>query len=170
MNRCSYAARVLLLGLFAAQVLAFIQVYLSNADLYRSLVAIKEAGYLPIPNQRIMYSLQEFGPAFFGGLFFTLSVGAGLSLFCLAAVLAWDRLLHRNKISLIPFLILWMGCLLVVNLRGFCPMVTLYFLFIPTVVVAATLRWMPEQARQRVWLNRMVYFFPVFLLAVLWTS
>ena len=111
MNRCSYAARVLLLGLFAAQVIAFIQVYLSNADLYRTLVAIKQAGYLPIPNQRIMYSLQELGPAFFGGLFFTLSVGAGLSLFCLAAVLAWDRLLHRNKIFLIPFLILWIGSL-----------------------------------------------------------
>ena len=170
MNRCTYSARVLLLGLFAAQVIAFIQVYLSNADLYRSLVAIKGAGYLPIPNQRIMYSLQELGPAFFGGLFFTLSVGAGLFLFCLAAVLVWDRLLHRNKIFLIPFLILWIGSLLVVNHRGFCPMVTLYFLVIPTVVFVATLRWMPPKARQGAWLNRMVYFFPVFLLAVLWTS
>ena len=170
MNRCTYSARVLLLGLFAAQVIAFIQVYLSNADLYCSLVAIKGAGYLPIPNQRIMYSLQELGPAFFGGLFFTLSVGAGLFLFCLAAVLVWDRLLHRNKIFLIPFLILWIGSLLVVNHRGFCPMVTLYFLVIPTVVFVATLRWMPPKARQGAWLNRMVYFFPVFLLAVLWTS
>jgi hypothetical protein len=170
MNRCSYAARVLLLGLFAAQVIAFIQVYLSNADLYRTLIAIKGAGYLPIPNQRIMYSLQELGPAFFGGLFFTLSVGAGLSLFCLAAVLVWDRLLHRNKILLIPFLILWIGCLLVVNRRGLCPMATSYFLVVPPMVFLATLRWMPPQARQRVWLNRMVYFFPVFLLAVLWTS
>jgi len=170
MNRCSYAARVLLLGLFAAQVIAFIQVYLSNADLYRTLVAIKQAGYLPIPNQRTMYSLQEFGPAFFGGLFFTLSVGAGLSLLSLAAVWVWDRLLHRNKFLLIPFLMLWMGCLLVVNLRGFCPMVTLYFLVIPPVVFVATLRWMPEQASQRVWLNRMIHFIPITLLAVLWTS
>jgi hypothetical protein len=170
MNRCSYAAGVLLLGLFTAQVIAFIQVYLSNADLYRTLAAIKQAGYLTIPNQLIMYSLQEFGPAFFGGLFFTLSVGAGLSLFCLAAVLVWDRLLCRNKILLIPFLILWMGSLLVLNRRGLSLMVTLYFLVVPTVVFVASLRWMPPQARQRVWLNRMVYFFPVFLLAVLWTS
>jgi len=169
-NRCPYPARVILLGLFIAQVLATIQVYLSNADLYRTLVVIKEAGYLTIPNQRIMDGLQEVGPAFFGGLFFTLSVGAGLSLLALAAVWLWDRSLHRNKFILIPFLMLWMGCLLVVNLRGFCPMVTLYFLFIPTVVVAATLRWMPQQARQRVWLNRMIHFIPITLLALLWTS
>ena len=170
MNRFSYAAKVLLMGLFAAQVLATIHVYLSNAHLYRTLMAIKDAGYLAIPNQRIMHNLGEFGPAFFGGLFFTLSVGAGLSLFCLAAVLVWDRLLHRNKIFLIPFLILWIGSLLVVNRRGLCPMVTLYFLVVPTVVFVATLRWMPPKTRQRLWLNRMVYFFPVLLLAVLWAS
>jgi hypothetical protein len=49
-------------------------------------------------------------------------------------------------------------------------MVTLYFLVIPTLVFVATLRWMPAKTRQGAWLNRMVYFFPVFLLAVLWTS
>ena len=169
-NRCSYPARVLLLGLITAQVLATIQVYLSNAELYRTLVAIKDAGYLTIPNQQIMHSLQEFGPAFFGGLFFTLSVGAGLSLCSLAAVWIWDRLTSRNKYLLIPFLMLWMGCLLAVNPRGFSPMVTLYFLFIPTVVVAATLRWMPKQARQGVWLNRTIHSIPIILLALLWTS
>jgi hypothetical protein len=86
MNRCFYGARTLVLGLLTAQVIATIQVYLSNARLYRTLVAIGDAGYLAIPNQRIMNSLQELGPAFFGGLFFTLSVGAGLSLVCLAAL------------------------------------------------------------------------------------
>ena len=170
MNRYPYPARVLLLGLFIAQVLATIQVYLSDADLYRTLVAIKDAGYLTVPNQRIMNGLQEVGPAFFGGLFFTFSVGAGLSLLSLAAVWLWDRTLHRNKFLLIPFFMIWMGCLLVVNLRGFSPMVTLYFLFIPTVVVAATLRWMPEQARQGVWLNRTIHSIPIILLALLWTS
>jgi len=169
-NRCPYSARLLLLGLVAAQVLATIQVYLSNAHLYRNLVAIKEAGYLAIPNQRIMHALLEFGPAFFGGLFFTFSVGAGLSLFSLAAVWVWDRLLHRKRILLIPFLILWIGCLLVVNRRGLCPMVTAYFLVIPPMVFLATLRWMPARSRHGTWLNRMVHFIPVFLLALLWTS
>ncbi|UCH00937.1 MAG: HEAT repeat domain-containing protein, partial [Deltaproteobacteria bacterium] len=170
MNRLLYPANVLLLGLFTAQVLATIQVHLSNTDLYHNLMAIKEAGYLTIPNQRIMHSLQEFGPALSGGIFFTFSVGTGLTIFSLAAVWVWDRLLHRNKIFLIPFLILWIGSLLVVNHRGFCPMVTSYFLFIPPLVFVATLRWMPPASRQRVWLNRMIYFIPVLLLALLWTS
>jgi hypothetical protein len=169
-NRCSYSARVLLLGLFTAQVIAFIQVYLSNDHLYRNLMAIKDAGYLTIPNQKIMHSLQEFGPAFFGGLFFTLSVGAGLSLFCLAAVLAWDRLLHRNKIFLISFLILWLGSLIIVNHRGFCPMVTCYFLFIPPVVFVAALRWIAARSRQGTWLIRMAHGIPVLVLALLWSS
>ena len=152
MNRCTYAAKALLLGLFIAQVLATVQVYLSNAELFRTLSAIKEAGYLVVPNERIMSRLHEFGPAFFGGLFFTLSVGAGLSLLSLSAAWLWDRLLIRNRFFLMLFLLLWIGGLLVVNLSGFCPVVTLYFVVIPLAVFVATLRWMPEQAKHRAWL------------------
>ncbi|MBW2340413.1 MAG: HEAT repeat domain-containing protein [Deltaproteobacteria bacterium] len=170
MNQCVYAAKVLVLGLLSAQVLATIQVYLSNADLYDSLIVIKNAGYLPIPNERIIHRLQEFNPAFFGGLFFTLSVGAGLSILSLAATWIWDRVLFRNKALLIVFLLLWIGCIVIVNRGGFCPMVTSYFLIIPPVVWWAALRWMPAQAKQGAWVNRMVHFIPIALLAVLWTS
>jgi len=168
MNRCPFAARVLHLGLFTAQVIAFIQVYLSNADLYRTLIAIIDAGYLAIPNYWTMHSLKEFGPALYGGLFFTLSVGASITLFFLAAAWVWDRLFFRNKFLLILFFMLWIGTLLIVNIRGFSPLVTLYFLVIPPVVFVAASRWMPSQAMQRVWINRMVHGIPVLLLAVLW--
>jgi hypothetical protein len=168
-DKCVYVAKVLALGLFSAQVLATIQVYLSNADLHRTLVVIKAAGYLPIPNQRIMHRLQEFSPAFFGGLFFTLSVGAGLSILSLAAAWIWDRVLFRNRGFLLVFLLLWMGCMAAVNREGFCPIVTSYFLIIPPLVWSAALRWMPAQARHGAWVSRMVYFVPIALLAVLWT-
>ncbi len=170
MNKCVYAAKVLVLGLLSAQVLATIQVYLSNADLYDTLMVIKDAGYLPIPNERIIHRLHEFSPAFFGGLFFTLSVGAGLSILSLAAAWIWDRVLFRNKVLLVVILLLWIGCIVVVNRGGFCPMVTSYFLVIPPVVWSAALRWMPAQAKQGAWVNRMVHFIPIALLAVLWTS
>jgi len=168
MNRIYYWARVIFLGLLTAQVIATIQVYISNGELYGTLVAIKDAGYLTIPNHRMMHSLQEFWPAFFGGLFFTFSVGAALSVFSLAAAWIWDRLLSRNKVLLIGFLILWAVCLVAVNLRGFSPMVTSYFLIIPPLVFEATLRWIPAPAKRRVWLNRVVDFAPIFLLAILW--
>ena len=106
MNRCSYALKVLFLGLFLSQAIATLQVHLSNADLYRKLVVIKEAGYLAIPNERVMTTLLDFGTAFFGGLFFTLSIGAGLSAFALAAGWIWDRLVQRSKYVLIVFIIL----------------------------------------------------------------
>lgn len=170
MNRYPYTAIVLFLGLFTAQVIASIQVYLSNADLYRSLLDIKVAGYLTIPNLWTMHGLKELGSAFYGGLFFTLSVGAGLSLSSLAASWVWSRLFFRNKFLLILFVVLWIGCLLMVNRTGFSLMVTLYFLVIPPLIFVASLRWMPLPVGERVWISRMVHSIPLFLLALLWST
>ena len=170
MSKCFYTAKVLLLGLVTAQVIATIQVHLSNAELYHTLVSIRNAGYLVIPNQRVMSSLLELSPAFYGGLFFTLSAGAGLSVFTLAAAWIWDRLFFRKKILLLLFLIPWTGLIVGMNLKGFCPIVTSYFLFIPIIVFAASLRWMPARSGKRVWLNRMVQIIPIIALAFLWIS
>jgi len=59
MNRILYVAKAVLLGLLATQIIATLHVYLSNADLYRTVMTITEAG--------VMHTLKEFGPAFFGG-------------------------------------------------------------------------------------------------------
>jgi Ca2+/Na+ antiporter len=117
-----------------------------------------------------MPRLQTWGPAFFGGLFFTLSIGVGLSLLSLAAAWIWDRLVLRNKFFLILYLVLWAGSFVLVNYRGFSPLVSLYFLFIPTVVFTTSLRWIRLQANQAAWLDRMIHAVPLLLLAILWTS
>ena len=169
-NRFPYTAKALLLGLLVAQVIAAIQVYLSNLDLYRSLSAIQAAGYLTIPNQGTMTSLQDFAPAFLGGLFFTFSVGAGLSLLSLAAAWLWNRVFSRNRFVLIVLLLLWVGSLVVLNNRGFSFGATCYFFAIPPVVFLATLRWMVPPSGQRVWVRGMVHTIPVVVLALLWTS
>jgi hypothetical protein len=70
-----YPFTALLLGMILTQMLASVHVYLSNRDLYDSMMAIKDAGYLPIPNPHVMGQLHKTGPAFFGGLFFTFSIG-----------------------------------------------------------------------------------------------
>lgn len=162
--------QVMLLGLCIAQGLATVQVYLSNTELYHTLEVIGNAGYLAIPNQRIMHRLQEFGPAFFGGLFFTLSVGTGLTILSLAAAWAWDRIFRRRKPFLVVVLLVWIACVTGVNWRGFCLMPTLHFLVIPMAVWLATLRLMPRRAEQGAWVKRMVNLIPVVLLAALWTS
>jgi hypothetical protein len=169
-NRFPYPAKALLLGLLVAQVIAAVQVYLSNIHLYRSLSAIQTAGYLTIPNQRIMPSLQDFAPAFLGGLFFTFSVGAGLSLLSLAAAWVWHRLFSRSRSVLIVLLLLWLGSLVVLNNRGFSFGATCYFIALPPVVFLATCRWIPPPPGRRVWVHGMVHTIPVMVLALLWTS
>jgi hypothetical protein len=170
MNKWYYPALALLLGLLTAQVLATAQVYLSNIELFRTLLPMKDAGYFLVPNEHVMPRLQAWRPALFGGLFFTLSIGTGLSLLSLAAAWIWDRLAHRNKSFLILYLALWVFCFVLVNYRGFSPIVSLYFLFIPTVVFTTSVRWIRLRARPGVWLDRIILAGPLLLLAILWTS
>jgi hypothetical protein len=170
MNRCLYPAKVVLVGLFTAQVISTIQVYLSNIDLYAKLTSIREAGYLPVPNQHVMDGLQELGPAFFGGIFFTLTVGASLSLISFAVGWFWFRLLSRNRFALIPFVLLWLGCVFYINLGGFSPIVTAYFLIIPPVVFAALCHWASKETRQKVWVGGIIHVLPILLLALVWAS
>ena len=100
---------ILLIGLLMAQILATIQVYLSNLDLYATVSAANAAGYLAIPNQQVMAGLQNFAPAFFGGLFFTFTIGAGITLATMAAVWIWGRIFRCNKFILFFFLSAWLG-------------------------------------------------------------
>jgi len=145
MNRIFYVAKAVLLELLATQIIATLHVYLSNADLYRTVTTLTEAGYLAIPNQRVMHTLKEFGPAFFGGAFFTLSLGAGLSIFSVACAWVWDCILGRSRALLMPIVLLWLGAAVAANSQGFCPMVSSYFLTVPLVVFISTLKWMPGQ-------------------------
>lgn len=170
MSKCFYTAKVLLPGLITAQIVATLQVHMSNTELFHTLVSIRNAGYLVVPNDRVMQRLLEWSTAFYGGLFFTLSVGAGLSFFTLAAAWMWDRLFSRKKIFLLLFLIPWTGLIVGMNLKGFCPTVTSYFLLIPIIVFAAALKWMPAQFGEMVWLNRVVHIIPIIALAFLWIS
>ena len=169
-NRFSYTGRALLLGLLVAQFIATIQVYVSNLDLYRKLSVIKTAGYLTIPNQRTMSSLQSFAPAFLGGLFFTFSVGAGLTLLWFGAAWMWNRVFSQNRYILVVFSFFWLCSLVVLNNRGFTFGATCYFFAIPPVVFLATLRWMPERLGKRGWGQGVVHAIPLVALALLWTS
>jgi len=169
-ERLSYAAKALFLGLAIAQVLATLQVYLSNLNLYVTLVVLRGSGYVVVPNQKIMPSLREFGPAWFGGIFFALSAGAGISLLSLASAWIWERLFYRKRILLLPFVLLWAGLLAAVNSEGLCAMVSSYFIIIPPVVFAAACRWIPPPPDRPVWLKRLAHAVPFSVLAVVWAT
>lgn len=160
-----YPFTALLLGMVVTQALATVQVYLSNTDLYDGLTAIKDAGYLTIPNQNVMGSLKRFGPAFCGGLFFTFSIGAGISFLAFASAWIWDRLFNRNKYLLFLFLLLWLVFLFALNFHGFKLFVTLYFLMIPPAVFAVTTRSLSHLNTQNRRRNEIIHIIPVLVLA-----
>lgn len=156
----------LLLGLITSQIIATIQVYVSNLDLYATVTLINDSGYLAVPNQNVMAGLKEFTPAFCGGMFYTLSIGAGISLLSLAAAWIWHDHFSGNKHLLILFLLLWAGLLLFINLRGFSLFVTLYFIAIPPIVFGSMLVFGYD--RQLSGRYVMVHLIPVMVLAILW--
>jgi len=163
-----HPAVILFLGLTIAQVIAMIQVYLSNLDLYHTLADVAAAGYLAIPNQHVLGSLQEFSPAFWGGLFFAFTIGAGIALGAMAASWIWVRLFLRKKSILVFGGFVWAGLLFLVNNNGFSLMPTLYFLLIAPVVFALTAirEYRPNSPSGKI--RRWIHLIPVPLLALLW--
>lgn len=160
---------VLFLGLFVAQVIATLQVYLSNAELHRTLLVLKEAGYLIVPNQHVLPRLLGVESAFWGGLFFTLSIGVFLTFLSWSAAWAWNRLFRRNRLFLSFCLLAWLTSLALINGMGFCILITLYFLLIPATVFTAAAK-LPTQGNRAPASRELVLLAPLLLLALLWTT
>ena len=152
-------------GLLVAQAVATLQVRQSNLALHAKMEAVRQAGFLSVPNQFVLPSLKAMTSAFWGGLFFTFSIGAALTLGTMAV--AW--LLpcagsgSRFKRSLPIFL--WALLLIWINLSGFDLYVDLYFVLIPTVMFLCNRRRIKTD---RQWRNMVVHVLPVIFLALMW--
>jgi hypothetical protein len=163
-----YPAAAMLTGLALAQSIATLQVYLSNRSLHHTLTAIYGAGYLTVPNQQTLGRLQELTTALCGGLFFTLSVGAGICLISFSAAWLWDRVCLRKTVFLVLMIFMWAALTAGVNWKGFSPFTSLYFVVIPPVVFASALKWMPQGNRKQPWRNGLLHIIPIMVLGLLW--
>ena len=159
--------RPLIAGLIVAQLLAFIQVYLANDTMYRAMSAVGEAGYFTVPNRITLPTLHLFGPAFWGGLFFTLSVGLGVTLCSVAAAWIWMYLLRSSRVAGFLLLLPLILCILSVNAAGFNLLDSLYFLLIPLTVILVMQRIMQPLTKSMIWTRIGVITVPVVLLAAL---
>jgi hypothetical protein len=131
------------------------------------LLAIKNAGYLTTPYGPVMGSLKGIGPALAGGLFFTFSIGAGISFFTLALAWIWNRIFYCSKVIFYAYLLVWLACLLTLNITGFKLFLTLIVLLIPLTVFVVVSRGMGYASSQDRRLNDMIHILPVFVLALL---
>ena len=166
----SHPALPLLSGLISAQIIATIQVYLSNLTLYTDLIIIEQAGYLAVPNRNVMPSLEELLPALCGGSFFTLSIGAGLALIAWSAAWIWSRIFFQIKQLKVFLILVWAGLLLWVNINGINFWGTLYCFLIPLIVFQTAVRLLPKPAQIHSNLRGLFHLLPIILMAILWMT
>ncbi len=155
-------------GLAVAQIIASVQVMSSNLALYQKMSQIAQAGYLTVPGPAILPSLKSIVPAVYGGVFFTLSIGIGISLLSLACTWVVKYSLP-NKIPLaVLFLGLWLGTIVALNWHGFVLMPSLYVLLVPVAVCLLYWRLGPEKLDRNDYLKLIVHILVVFLMAGVW--
>lgn len=161
---------VFLTGLVVAQIVSMAQVYWSNIHLYENAVILHNAGYLEIPTLDLLQKLKSSGPAIFGGLFFTLTVGAGLTLATIGAIWIWHFLSMRSRHILALWLIVWAGALFLLNIEGLNLFASLHFLMVPAAVALAYLHALAANDRRKGFVNRLLPLYPLAFLAVIWGS
>ena len=161
---------IILAGLCAAQIIGSLQVYQSNARLLKTITAIKNAGYLAIPNDLVTPTLTSVKTACMGGLFFTLSIGAGVTLLALLSTWVWKYVCLGKPYLAIPLLLPWFAVVTILNLRGLALLPSLYFTLVPILVAVLALKLMPDTLGRFGWAWSCLHPVILLLLAVFWLT
>jgi hypothetical protein len=157
-------------GLASAQLLSTLHVFYSNRLLHQKIAAIHAAGYLGIPNPQTLPSLKHLGSAIFGGLFYTLSLGAALALLTIGFLWAWHHLFARKRFVLIGGGAIWLLGLAGMNAGGFNLFGSLYFLCIPSATGLVYLRTLSDSYPKNRLSGGLITLIPLLLLIAVWSS
>ncbi len=157
------------IGMATAQAIATLFVHLSSNRIFMASSAIKDAGLIPIPTGAVMTTLKNFGVAFWGGLFFTLSIGIGLALVTWAIFRLWDFLFKRHPAVLMCYGILWVALLIYVNTNGVTLFPTLFCLLVPLTTAVATVQGFRSRPpiKSLLWLTPVI---TLIALTALWST
>jgi hypothetical protein len=169
MKRRLYTPAVLVVGLLSAQIVATAHVYLSNLDLLKATEAVMRSGYLAVPNARVAGHLNSMATAMAGGLFFTLSIGAGLSLVTLIGAWLWDRAFRRRPTTTFFYLLIWTTGIVLVNHNGWNLAASSYLVVVPLITGVAAIQLLPARTTL---VSSTGVFWPVsaaIILALLWS-
>jgi hypothetical protein len=132
------AIRSIAAGLLTAQTIAVVHVRISNIDHYEKVKSLLDAGFVAVPSSAVAESLKDWHTAFYGGVFFTLTLGLGLTFLSRPAVGWWHR--NRNLSVRWSLILLWTGLIGVMNSNGVSAAATAYAVLIPAAVFAASIR------------------------------
>ncbi len=151
----------LLAGIVTTQLIATFHLLSENLDLYRLIQYLQGQGVETVPNQISLPSLLEWKSAIFGGLFFSLTIGVSIPVFCgvLINFLKWQ---FQGRISpLISLIFIWITLLLFINFSSFNTFPTIYALLVPIVPTLLLFGVISEPHPKFQW---MLKFLPIFLI------
>ncbi|MBF0224884.1 MAG: hypothetical protein HQK76_05460 [Desulfobacterales bacterium] len=165
-----YTVLLILLALLISEIIASVHVYISNVSLYEKLAEILNAGYLILPNEFVMESLKTIKSAFFGGIFFTLTIGSFLSIISVGLVWIWKKLFFGSRLFLLFVLIFFSLFIIVINLNGICFVETLYFIIVPLTVFLVCGKLMLEN-KGNIQIKKIIslHLLPIGLLSIFWS-
>lgn len=121
----------LFMGLVVSQAIATAHVFYSNQLLYQKTKALTEAGFVTVPNALVQPLLPSFKTAFFGGIFFTATLGTLLTVLTMILVIPALNL-SKGKAALSLFF--WVGLMVLVNQHGLNLFATAYVAIVPLTV------------------------------------
>jgi hypothetical protein len=156
-------------GLLTAQLIATCFVYRSDQRVLELVRAAGNAGYLPLPAGPAVDFLNGWATALWAGLFYTLSIGTGLTLLTWASLRLWQVLFRGNRAVLIFLSALWIGLTAFANLRGPALFPTLFCLLVPgaTAVICVRTRPPAGDTRNLAWVPPLV---TLIALTALWAT
>lgn len=128
-------------GVILAQLISTGIVYHSNIQLYQKLDSIITAGYFPIPNQHIIPLLKSFKTSFFGGLFFTCTIGIFLIFITYCLIFMRNRIKTNGKKIDVIIGLGWILSMMAVHVNGFCPQASIFLFAIPLWVWMVSVRF-----------------------------
>jgi len=133
------SAVILLLGLILSQIISTIHVYTANHHLSQKMQALGQAGFFTVPNDFIIETLTRFSSAFYGGIFFTLTIGACVTILTLLVILLQAHFQTYKRILFLLYF-LFLGFLVyMINRNGFTLFPTLYVSVLPGTLISGSL-------------------------------
>lgn len=126
-------------GLMVAQLVGTLFVWQSNLQIQRQVASVEAAGWLAVPAGPAATALGSIGAALGGGLFFTLTVGAGLALATWALLFIWRWVLGGRPLVLSGLAVLWLAGIAALNVRGAVLWPTLFMVAVPLATALASM-------------------------------
>ncbi|MFP4308919.1 MAG: HEAT repeat domain-containing protein [Desulfococcaceae bacterium] len=117
--------------MLSAQLAATIQVGLSNRALAEKMAFLAAQGYRTAPGGAALPVLLSPAAAMGGGLFFTITLGAFLTLFSVLAGVAWHRFYGGGRGFLLVCLLFWAALFWLINADGFAGLDNLHLSLTP---------------------------------------